>query len=315
MVKGLVFVIIIASFSWGCKPPNQPATVRTDLKIAYNVLVDSASQNYDIYLMNADGSDPQNLTDHPSVDWVYHSDDHRLYFVSDRDTTHGMYFLYQLNPSSKEIRKIFSSRVADSWIDTRKDGKELIICQQTGDRKSLILIDDEGYLISTLLSTDAYDINDPSFINDDTQVAFRSSQSGIDEIWTIDIDGQNLKQLTFHDAESAQDGERYHAGPPRWNPAEKVISYMCWSGDNYDIKSVNLEGIQQIVTASDTLSEGWHSWSADGKWLTFGARNIHDGAYNIYIKPSYENRIVKITSDPRPQQAPVFVQIKASASL
>lgn len=315
MVKGLVFIIIIACVSWGCEPQNQLAQIPSDLKIAYNVLVDSARQDYDVYLMNADGSDPQNLTNHPSVDWVYHSDAQRLYFVSDRDTTRGMYFLYQLNPRNKEIRKIFSSRVADSWLDTRKDGKELIICQQTGNRKSLILIDDEGYLISTLLSSEVYDINDPSFINDNTQVAFRSTQTGIDEIWSIGVDGQNLKQLTFNESERAQDGERYHAGPPRWNPAQKVISYMSWSGDNYDIKSVNPEGIQQMITASDTLSEGWHSWSPDGKWLTFGARSIHDGDYNIYMKATEKDRILKITSDPRPQQAPVFVQIKVSAAL
>ncbi len=315
MVKNLVFSLIIAYFSWGCEPQNQHTQIPPDLKIAYNVLVDSTTQNYDVYLMNADGSDPQNLTNHPSVDWVYHSEGDRIYFVSDRDTTRGMYFLYELNSSTMEIRKIYLSRVADSWIDSRKDGKELIICQQTGNRKSLILIDDEGYLISTLLSSEDYDINDPCFINDDSQIAFRSTRSGVDEIWTIDVDGQNLRQLTSNHVVDSIGREHYHAGPPRWNSAQKMISYMSWSGDNYDIKSIDPKGIQEVVAASDTLSEGWHSWSTDGKWLTFGARRVDDGTYNIYIRPAGDNKVLRITSNPTPQQAPVFVQVKASASL
>ena len=38
--------------------------------IAFNVLVDEANDNYDIFTMSLDGSERKNITNHPDVAWT-----------------------------------------------------------------------------------------------------------------------------------------------------------------------------------------------------------------------------------------------------
>ena len=49
--------------------------------------------NYDIYVMNSDGSNPRNATSHPSRDdhAAWHPDGRRLLFVSDPDGGSDLY--------------------------------------------------------------------------------------------------------------------------------------------------------------------------------------------------------------------------------
>ncbi len=58
------------------------------------------------------------------------------------------------------------------------------------------------------------------------------------------------------------------------------------------------------------LSSGWHSWSADGRWLAMD-RSIHDGKnFDIYLMDYKTKKIIRLTDDVKTEQAPVIVKIK-----
>lgn len=81
------FLAGILCFSCGEKPDPIP------WKIAYNVCEDSETDNYEVYIMNMDGSGKKNITNHPDVAWVYYAWKDKLYFISDRDTCHRCFFI------------------------------------------------------------------------------------------------------------------------------------------------------------------------------------------------------------------------------
>jgi len=288
-----------------------------DYKIAYNVGYDLESDNYEIFVMNADGSGQRNISNHPGVDWVYYAHEDKLYFVSDRDTISRKYFLYEMKWDGTEIRRVTDFLVHDSWISSRNNGTEFVVTINRGDdfdTRDLFIIDNEGEIL-TQLTDDDYQNTDAHFSPDGSQIVFRSNRLEQDELFIINDDGTDLKQLTYYPVNdsTAQDWE-YHAGPPQWIKAEQ-ITYISKQNWNYSIFSVstNTNRSKQLTPDSSSTgyysNEGWHSWSRDASHIAFNATN-RVGNYDIYIMSSDASNLRRLTDNVLIEQAPVFVYPK-----
>ncbi len=66
--------------------------------------------NYEVYIMNADGSHQVNLTQNPADDFqaVWSPTGEQILFVSDRND--GIYDLYLMNPDGSDIRRVFKRK-------------------------------------------------------------------------------------------------------------------------------------------------------------------------------------------------------------
>ena len=285
-----------------------------ELVLAYNVLVDPARDRYDVFVMNLDGSEPRNITDRDGVDWVYHAVGDRLYFVSDRDTSHRALFLYEMDAQGENVRKIYPERVHDSWIGSRNNASEFIITTNIFDVRSLVLIDSNGRELDVVLSTGAHLITDPTFSPDGQHIAFRSGESGLDEIWIMTSTGDSLRQLTqYPDTTAGLNDAFYHAGPPFWEPNNNVISYTSFQNGNYSIFVINPDGSDLRQLTPDGFEEGWHSWSPDGKLIAYDGASSEERNYDIYIMNADGSNVRRLTSDSQFEQAAVFVRLPESA--
>ena len=129
--------------------------------------------------------------------------------------------------------------------------------------------------------------------------------------------GETKIQLThFAKEDTTTQWFEYHAGPPQWNHKYKFISYLSKQKGQTQIYAVHPDlkkGWQASWTEQITkgeLSSGWHSWSADGKWLVMD-RSTHDGKnFDIYLMNYKTKEIKQLTDDGRSEQAPVIVKIK-----
>ncbi len=283
------------------------------LKIAYNVLYDLSGDDYEIFVMNLDGSGQKNITDRVGPDRLYYAYQDKIYFASDRDTIHGVYFLYEMDASGENIRKITDFPIDDSWISSRRRGEELIV-------KPELKVDTAFYIINVqnrqqqVIRPDLAYFYDPFFSPDGKQIVFRGArkmpagnQRLADELYIINDDGSQLKQLTHYpDDDSTATWFDYRVGPPVWYLEDK-ISFSSLRDGSYSIFTVNIDGtdLQRLTTAEN--NQVYHSWSHDGSMMVFEQSSGDYENYDIYLLNAKDGAVTRVTADSILQQAPVFV--------
>jgi Tol biopolymer transport system component len=101
------------------------------------------------------------------------------------------------------------------------------------------------------------------FSPDGRKIVFESTQSGYDEIWTVNSDGSNPAQLTFLNGMS---------GTPRWSSDGRFVAFDYRPADHSEIYLVEVSGgpphILSTVRGADNTVP---SWFRDGKWLYFSS--------------------------------------------
>ena len=287
------------------------------LKIAYNVLYDDKTDNYEVFIMDLDGSNKQNITNLSGVEWTYYAFEDNVYFISDKDTTHRVYFLYKMKPDGSNKVKITDFRLADSWHGSRNKGSELVIRPHKTIDTALYIIDSLGKVINKLKPDLEY-MNDPLFSPDGKQIVFRGGNKSSkfergfdDELYIMNDDGSNLKKITqFPENDTLKKWYNYSAGPPRWNSNENFISYQSVQNGKYSLFAVKPDGSRQWKLTNNDFYEGWHDWSPDGKYVAIEIFDKDQTQFHIALM-NWETKETKILTDStyKFQQAPVFVKV------
>jgi TolB protein len=278
------------------------------LQIVYNMFYNIETDNYEIFVMNPDGSGRTNISNWEGVDWAYYAKGDKLYFVSDRDSTHRKFFLYEMNADGSNVRKVSQFLVRDSWTSSRKAGTEFVVASSKSGNAEIYLIDKDGKELKQLTNNTFYD-NDPCFSPDGSQIVFCSKRDGgLDELWIMNADGSNQRQLTHFPKDDTMKVAGYHAGPPSWEPNRNVISFISMRQGKHHIFTIKPDGTGLTQIKIDgTNEQGWHSWSPDGRWLTFdGSDSIMN--YDIYLLDTKTNKVKQLTEEPTFEQCPVFVK-------
>lgn len=312
LAGGLLF------FQSSCKGDDSQA----ELLVAYNVLENADTDNYDIYVMNLDGSGKRNITNHPDVAWVYYAWKDKLYFLSDRDTCKRCYFLYEMDAEGNGLRKVTDIQLEDSWMGSRLNGKELVVDGRISPdvRHQLFLVDVATGDYQQLTHDTAALHRDPIFTPDGRHIIFaykknRRDRSLREELWIMEADGKYPEQLTQYPASDTTAGMfAYHAGPPRWNHAEGFASYPSKQRGKYSLYGIHINGGESSFRLTDfPQNEFWHDWSPDGKWLAVEMFPDENTPSDIYLVNWKNKELKQLTSSEGYEQAPVFVQKPAAA--
>lgn len=295
-----------------CRPPlpdQAPA-----YRIAYNVLTDTLD-NYDIYTMNMDGSDKSNITRHPDVAWTYIARGDRIYFLSDRDTCSRCFRLYELNADGEDIRMIYSVRLADSWMGSRDQNREMIVCPHPSVDSAFHIISSSGQLIQRVVIPLPF-ARDPNFTPDGQTILFRGGErpskrdSLFNEgIYSIRPDGTGLTRLTrYPGADTTAKWHDYHAGPPIVYPSGDFFTYQSMQAGKYSLYATSITGDSTWKLTRLPQEEGWHSWSPDGKWLAIETFDPNQTQFGITLMgwPDQQAQLLTDSSFIY-QQCPVFV--------
>jgi Tol biopolymer transport system component len=105
-------------------------------------------------------------------------------------------------------------------------------------------------------------VQTPSASPGDHELVFLSDSGGHGNLWVVNLETQQSRQLTFeHDPQVA-------IGVPVWSPDGKHIAYVKRgvSGWNVDLWLMNPDG-SDARKVSD--GGGWACWSPDSRWLYF----------------------------------------------
>lgn len=112
-----------------------------------------------------------------------------------------------------------------------------------------------------VLTTDPADDSFPAYSPDGSTIAFISSRSGINQVWVMDADGGNQRQLTFDPTFKGQ--------LPEWSPDGEHIAYSSYSSPDGQIWVMDADGANQHLPADLPGDTFGPAWSPDGTQIAF----------------------------------------------
>lgn len=161
----------------------------------------------------------------------------------------------------------FGERSFDGYVGlawTRDD--KIIYSVRTDHITDLFRINPDGSSRVQLTANGGQDNTYPTVTSDNRYIVFTSNRTGSTQIWRMDSDGGNVKQLTF--SEDQTEGAQY----PALSPDGKDIFFIRRGKSPVAIWKVPIDGGGSAVQIShfpDAAPESFLSVSPDGKWLAY----------------------------------------------
>ena len=160
---------------------------------------------YEIYVMDADGGNPQNLTNNPNDDRYpsWSPDGKRIVFVSERPghfrgevgiTTE----IHVMDADGGNQQRLTANRQTEWFPSWSPDGERIAYASdRKGDFENfeIYVMDADGGNQQKLTNHRDYDWQ-PSWSPDGERIAFSSDRDGKTDIYVMDADGANLQNLT-----------------------------------------------------------------------------------------------------------------------
>jgi ABC-type sugar transport system substrate-binding protein len=176
-------------------PSEEPTPTAVPEPLGCTIAFDSDRDgNQEIYSMASDGSELVNLTNDPGADSdpSWSPDGSQIAFVSNRENdAEGGQFIYVMNVDGSNVRQL-SVENESQWPDWSPDGI-WITYENKGDIYK-IKADGSGQPVN-LTNNPEQDIQ-PAWSPDGTNIAWLSGSDGHWNIFLINPDGSDLRQLT-----------------------------------------------------------------------------------------------------------------------
>jgi TolB protein len=219
-----------------------------------------------------------------------------------------------LVPADKLFRLTPQVSEESSWSP---DSRRLVFdSNRGGGRTKLYVMNADGSGVAQLTSGPGAD-ETPTWSPDGRRIAFVSDRGGNPEIWIVDADGKNRRQLTRHGVDAIHphwaDSRRiiYCAGQekperyeihvvdadkgtvtqltneggvntfPVYSPDGQQIAFRRVIAGNSEVFIMDADGKQPRNLTNHPAFDGWPAWSPDGARIVFGSNR--SGEYRIWV--------------------------------
>ena len=247
-----------------------------DTRIAF--MSTRSERNGEIFVMNADGKRVRRLTEHPQYDAVpaWSPDGKKITFMSFRD----------------EHRIQVGGIILGDIYVMNPDGTNPINLTQSVERPESV----------------------SSWSPDGKQIAFRSAKFFKwdilfhSDIWVMDADGANPRNLTNHHAQDSS---------PDWSPDGMQIAFHSdrnrdWEFDvqekNWEVFVMNTDGANLINLTNHPAGDGSPAWSPDGRQIAFSSnrdrKDDDDENVEIYVMNADGTNPINLTNHPAKDSSP-----------
>jgi murein biosynthesis integral membrane protein MurJ len=230
--------------------PSPTPTQRPMGQIAFETDRDG---NYEVYIMNEDGSDQRNLTnfwaDDAAPSWS--PDGSRIVFVSWRTGVGS----FKLTNGS-----IYTMLVPGEGEEVAGDGAD-----------------------PTQLTSDDFDDDWPTWSGDGERIAFVTDRDGNSEVYSMRADGTEQANITSHPGEDHE---------PNWSPAGDLIAFVSDRDGNSEVYVMAPDGSGQRNLTRNPAHDRHPVFAHDGRRLAFVTnRDGNDEIYVIDVESGVEARL------------------------
>jgi len=128
------------------------------------------------------------------------------------------------------------------------------------------------------------------------KIVFGSQHAGEDEIWVMNSDGSERRNLTRHDGAKISDID------PRWSPDGRRIVFSSDRSGSGQIWVMNANGSNPTQLTNLPGRNRYPAFTADGKQIVF--QSLASGNFEIYRMNSDGSGVTNVTNDPGVDWAP-----------
>lgn len=236
-------------------------------RIAYSYIDD---EDYDIYVMNADGSNPIRLTDNPANEMypIWSPDNKRLAYIFEQE---GLWEIYVVNADGSDQRRLAEGK-DPAWSP---DSQQLAFVSQRDGVGEIYLINIDGSELRRL--TDGFA---PAWSPDGQKIAFETGDVD-SKIYVVNVDGSNPKHIIDT------------AGGPAWSPDGNQIAFTSY----YNVPPPKIYVVNADGSNLNRLADGAAPvWAPDGSRIAFldisDLSDVRYTSYNVINADGTEQSII-----------------------
>ncbi len=249
----------------------------------------SRNGNFELFVMNADGSGVTQLTGHGGHDLgpVWSPDGRRIAFFSDRDGDRWLenesMEIYVVNADGTGLIQLTDNASIDKDVAWSPDGRRLAFMSDRDGNREIYVMSADGSDVVRLTNDAASDFQ-PAWSPDGRLLAFASDRDGDEEIYVMSADGTNMTQLTHN---------THRDGAPVWSPNGAGLAFHSTRDGDGEVYVMNADGTGVVQLTSNTHLDVHPDWAPDGSRLAFVSDR--DGDAEIYVMNADGTAVTRLT--------------------
>lgn len=263
-----------------CSPPTPS---NNGAKIAFT----SYDNNYYyyLYIIDIDGQNQKLLSKAKQFcgSPVWSPDDNRIAFVKNDNHIGGTYDIYSIQTDgSNEMR--LTNQNDNFSPQFSSDNTSIIFSSSNNNTTGIYKMDIDGGN-KQLLTPQNKSFGNPIVSPNGNKISITSNDRNGSQIFVMNSDGSNLKQITFtvsskyFDTGFPRDGN----GNPVWSPNGDKLAYVSYENGSPDIFIINSNGTGNKRLTDTPLRDENPVWTKDGNYILFSSNRNPNVAAQIYI--------------------------------
>jgi uncharacterized repeat protein (TIGR01451 family) len=256
--------------------------------------------NYEVYVMNADGSGQTNLTNDPAADLdpVWSPEGTRIAFTHDGE-------VFVMNADGSGRTNLTNHPAYDFDPTWSPDGTRIAFASDRDGFYDIYVMDADGSGQTNLTNLPGFYDFRPAWSPDGTKIAFQTNRERNVEVYVMNADGSAPTNLTRNPKATDFD--------PAWSPDGSRIAFASGTDSTRaEVFVVNADGSGLTnLTNNGAASDFGPAWSPDGTRIAFASQR--DDNHDVYVvNADGSGTVDRLTTDPAIDLAPDWQTIPSA---
>lgn len=280
-------MLIIIVISNSCQ---EKVTLRTDYsKIVFLSDREAPVRQFDIFVMNLDGSDQTNLTiEYEAVRSiskpVFSPDQSKILFVAFEKSGPA---LKLLDAESREIVHLCDTGYDVPNASFLPDGKSVLYAKKINRKRQIHIITVDGSN-ETNLSQPSDDEYDPGISLDGKKICFVRKTGRSSEVWVMNPDGSGRKKISQ---------DLVQAGSPSISPDGRLVVFQAMNGKTHDIYLHDLRKNETRILYTSKANNTKSHFSPDGSKIVFLSNHRGMRYLDVYVYDFRTQKTINVSND------------------